>query len=311
MRGAAAAQSIGWPDLFERWISDNSRLTDHTGTLDQYAFQLKKLTDWAHENGIASPGALSGAQARAWAAERAKTKATAGRDVKLFRRVWRDLRIGDAWNGIEAGRSSDGERYRRLSVEEVRKLVAALRKGDKTEKSPDGRFVKGMAKPVPDVADLVAVGYHTGLRLKDAVQLTTEHIDGNYLRIIPAKTARRKGRALLVPLQPEARKLVDRLAEAAGDGGHLFPRLHGASLGKCLRLGFERAGVGSNRFGHASFHSLRATFISMMDEAGIPPHVTDAITGHAKAGMHGRYTQPGRDALMDAVCKAITPLGLL
>ena len=59
----------------------------------------------------------------------------------------------------------------------------------------------------------------------------------------------------------------------------------------------------------ASFHSLRATFISVMDDAGISPHVTDAITGHkAEGGMHGHYSQPSREALMAAVEKAVVPV---
>jgi hypothetical protein len=60
--------------------------------------------------------------------------------------------------------------------------------------------------------------------------------------------------------------------------------------------------------GRASFHSLRATFISMMDEAGIPPYITDAITGHAGGGMHARYTQPAPAALLRAVTRALPPV---
>ena len=45
-----------------------------------------------------------------------------------------------------------------------------------------------------------------------------------------------------------------------------------------------------------------------MDEAGIPPHVTDAITGHAGGGMHARYTQPSAETLQRAVLRAIPPL---
>ena len=127
------------------------------------------------------------------------------------------------------------------------------------------------------------------------------------LRVIPEKTEGVKGNPLLIPLQPEAKAIVERLV-AGSKEGYLFPRLYNASLAKCLRNAFERAGVTSNEFGNASFHSLRATFISMMDEAGTSPHVTDAITGHAKQGMHGRYSQPSKGALMDAVTKAIQPL---
>ena len=45
-----------------------------------------------------------------------------------------------------------------------------------------------------------------------------------------------------------------------------------------------------------------------MDEAGVPPHVTDAITGHAGGGMHARYTQPSDAALAEAVTRAIPPV---
>jgi integrase len=75
-----------------------------------------------------------------------------------------------------------------------------------------------------------------------------------------------------------------------------------------LRELWHKAGVVSDRRGKASFHSLRATFISMMDEAGVPPHVTDSITGHAKQGMHGRYSQPGLDAKRDAIERALPRL---
>lgn len=140
--------------------------------------------------------------------------------------------------------------------------------------------------------------------------MTAGNVDGEFLRVVPAKTSARKVKPLLIPLQPEARAVVGRLAGEAGPGGRLFARLHDASLSKSLRLTFGRAGTMSNQFGKASFHSLRATLISMMDEAGVQAHVTDCITGHAKQGMHGRYSQPSRGALMEAVGRAITPLGV-
>ena len=63
---------------------------------------------------------------------------------------------------------------------------------------------------------------------------------------------------------------------------------------RALCAAFRAAGVMRIGNGRASFHSLRATFISLMemDEAGVPPHITDAITGHAGGDMHARYTQP-------------------
>ena len=46
-----------------------------------------------------------------------------------------------------------------------------------------------------------------------------------------------------------------------------------------------------------------------MDEAGIPPHLTDAITGHGGGGMHARYTQPEPAALGAAIRRALPELG--
>lgn len=54
----------------------------------------------------------------------------------------------------------------------------------------------------------------------------------------------------------------------------------------------------------------RATFISAMDDAGVSAHLTDSITGHAAQGMHGRYSQPSRVALMEAVTRAVEALGV-
>ena len=198
-------------------------------------------------------------------------------------------------------------------MEEVRQVVKVLREGKKPEPGGKGGNRKaGSWMALPDMADLVIIGYHTALRRGDCSKLTIDNVDGDFLRVIPAKTENRKGQVLLIPLQPEVREVVyRRKADAAiEDRKELFPNMTFNGLSKCVERSWSRAKVFNNDFGRASFHSLRATFISAMDEAGVPPHVCDAITGHAPAGMHGRYSQPGRDALMDAVKRAIVPLGV-
>ncbi len=306
-----AAVSVSWNDLFETWKRSARKLTGHAYTLSGYESQTHVMIRWTDEHGIASPAELKTLQAQAYVSERSKTKISAGREVALFSRIWRDLGMPDVWKDLvpPLGGTKRPERYRRITLDEVRKLVNALKTGAEAGRN-GGKWVKGSVKPVPDVADLVTIAYHTGLRRGDCVRLSTNNIDDNFLRIIPEKTASRKGRPLLIPLQSEASAVVARLVKHSAGNGLLFPRLADAWLNKCLRQAFSRANIRSNEFGKASFHGLRATFISSMDEAGIPPHVTDAITGHAPAGMHGRYTQPGRDSLMDAVKRAIVPLGV-
>lgn len=310
-RETKSAGAVEWGGMFQAWQESADGLTTNRATLKKYACQFSVLSAWAASHGISSPAAMTHEQVQCYASERMKATVVSGRDVALFRRVWRDLKLGDAWADVTADAPNKSKnRYRRLTLGEVRALVATARSGKSRVRHPGGWFEKGGYDALPDVANLITVAYHTGLRLRDCATLSASNVDGAFLRVVPEKTSNRKVKPLLIPLQPEADAIVRRLTKKAGKEGRLFPRLADASLSKSLRLTFERSEVPSNQFGKASFHSLRATFISMMDEAGVPPHVTDAITGHAPQGMHGRYSQPGRDSLMDAVKRAIVPLGV-
>lgn len=310
LRDTRTANTVTWDDLFDRWVSSCRKLTTHADTLDSYRMYVPLLARWATAHGIDAPVALSASQAQAYVWHRETECNCVGRDVALLKRVWRDLRLGHVWlDVLSDSPAKQITRYRRLTVDEVRRVVATARAGKERVRAAGGWFEPGGYDALPDVADLVALGYHTALRRGDLVALTVEDVDGDYLQVVPAKTGKRKAKALSVPLQPEAKRIVDRLSASAVNGC-LFTRLADASLGKTLGMTWERSGVADNKFGKATFHSLRATFISAMDDAGIPPHVTDAITGHAPQGMHGRYSQPSRAALMAAVVKAIVPLGV-
>lgn len=103
-------------------------------------------------------------------------------------------------------------------------------------------------------------------------------------------------------------RLGEQARQAPTDGDFLFPAAARKRPTKPLTAAFRAVGIVNKGPARASFHSLRATFISLMDEAGIPPHVTDAITGHAGGGMHARYTQPSAETLRRAVLRAIPPL---
>jgi integrase len=311
MDGAVKADAVTWPGFFAAWRRAAEGLSGHARTLRNYEVQAETLARWACGRSVASPVALTAPLAQAFVSERAKACASAGRDVALFRRVWRDLRLGDVWGAVKVGGAvKPVTRYRRLTVDEVRRIVATARNG-KRKVRDGGKWVPGGYDALPDVADMVALAYHTGLRRGDVAALTVGNVDasGEFLRVVPEKTEGRKGGPLLIPLQPEAAALVGRLVgRRKSETAPLFPRLCGAWLNKTLMLTWRRAGVKPNAFGRASFHSLRATFISMMDEAGVAAHVTDAITGHAPQGMHGRYSQPSGAALMEAVTRAIVPL---
>lgn len=311
----ASAEGVGWDGLYAAWKARAARLTEHRPTLANYERALRMLAAWAVDAGAGRPAALTPRQAREWAQHRQTQGACAGREITLFSRVWRETGLRQIWDGV-AIRGTGGLGHRRLTTEEVRRLVRSLRQGSGADaadkRGEDGRYLKGRVAARPDVADLVALSWHTGMRRGDAQRIRADNVEpgGQFLRFVPQKTRGRKPQPLIVPLIPEGRELVARLCAAAGPDGLLFPRLADAWLNKRLREAFARAKISDDETGTASFHSLRTSYITAMDEAGVPPHICDAITGHAKQGMHGRYSRPGNEAKMAAALKAVRPLGL-
>ena len=252
------------------------------------------------------PAVLSCEDAGRIAASLRATHLSAGRILRFYRRMWKTLVPGNnIWTstapcpGAKACKKTT-EFYRRLSVDEVRRLVGHLQR----------QADSGTASVL---ADMVAIGFCTGLRLSDVAELERSEIspDGAFLHVLPNKVRFRKPNPLTIPLVPEMRKRIQaRLAVIGPEECFLFPKKMRTRPSRRIAAAFRACGIVRQGCGRASFHSLRATFISLMDEAGVPPHITDAITGHGGGGMHARYTQPSAAALAQAVEKAIPPLSL-
>ena len=195
------------------------------------------------------------------------------------------------------------EHYRRLTLPEIRKVLSRLKDTKHN-----------------DYADMVVIGYYTGLRLSDVAELECGEVspDGTSLWIMPNKVRNCRAMFLSVPLIHGARECVQRRLRLMSDGGctdidqdghrYLFPKSARCRPSRPISAAFRACGVLKIGNGRASFHSLRATFISLMDEAGVSPHITDAITGHSNGGMHARYTQPTPSALIAAVQGALPVL---
>lgn len=250
------------------------------------------------------PGALTEEDARRIVADLRARYVSAPRMVLFYRRAWRILGLDESvWpTGPDGARACESGRahefYRRLTTEEVRRVFRHL------ASRPDEPLASAYA-------DMVVLGYCTGLRLSDVAELEREEVspDGRFLALMPNKTRRSRRRLVRIPLVGRAQACVRRLLAAAdGEAAFLFPERARRRPTKAICRAFRACGVLKRGNGRAGFHSLRATFISLMDEAGVPPHVTDAITGHAGGGMHARYSQPSDAALREAVARAIPPL---
>lgn len=293
-----ASSAVPWRSLWPAFCA-HSPQSGLCPSAVNYRRWLEILADLASSS---MPVLLTPDEARQISESLARRYVSAGRMIVFFRRVWRTLDWdASVWKDAAqfGAHGIASEFYRRLELDEIRQVIVYL-----TTESRHRR--------AHFYADMVVIGYYTGLRLSDVAELERGEVSpqGDFLLICPNKTRQVKGRLIRVPLVPPARQCVKRLLFASGTEGFLFPEDARKCPTKVLCRAFRACGIEKRGRGRASFHSLRATFISLMDEAGIPPHVTDAITGHAGGGMHARYTQPSNAALMRAVERALPPLGL-
>jgi integrase len=173
-----------------------------------------------------------------------------------------------------------------------------------------------------DWKGVVLVGFFTGLRLQDCVNLRWSEIDfeSHALRVIPRKTARRngpKGKALLIPMHPELESFFLELASSDEPQEFCFPSLAGkSSSGKSgLSMAFsrlmERAGIESGILRQRSkagrtiraktFHSFRHTFISNMQNSGVSAEIRKELAGHSEIAMTQIYSHVELETLRGAV----------
>ena len=287
-----AIEKNNWEALYQAFCETTDRTITDTSAVD-YRRWIARVSDWAERNGIDSPENLT----KENAAEAIKVfygnKASAVRVCRFYRRVWKTLGMDDTiWDVRNLPPSSGKEYYRRLTAGEVNRLMSFLR-----------------AKS-PDLHDMATIAYYTGLRLSDVVELELSELspDRNELYIIPNKVKTRRVRKLVVPLVREAKTIVVCRAKSPHEGGKLFKQESRTRVSRKIAAAFKSCSIGKIDSGRASFHSLRSTFISLMDEAGVLPYITDAITGHCAGDMHSRYSQPVSAVLKRSILKAIPPL---
>lgn len=259
-----------------------------------YRRWLKSLLTWAGQNNIREPSALCREHAAAFASHLRDRGASPSRRFRFYRRVWQTLDLDKSvWKVRESLPLTNGEHYRRLTTAEVKRLVKTARAANQ------------------DIADIILIGYWTGLRLSDVTELEKSEIliGKRQLKIVPNKVRSRKRNPLTIPLVNDAEMIARRRYQQAGSSRYLFPETCRHRISRQIVAIFRKARILKIGNGRASFHSLRATFISLMDEAGIQPYITDAITGHAPGGMHARYTQPSPAILRRAIARAIPLVG--
>lgn len=172
---------------------------------------------------------------------------------------------------------------------------------------------------------MILMGYHAGIRLNDAAQLTWQNIEGGkLLRFREQKTAHRKQRAsereTRVMLASDLRDYLASLPKPKSKDAPLFPSLYGkpsgggCGLSHAFRGLLNKAGIDreqgdikkgkGRRFSALSFHSLRHTMISRLANSDTPEAVTKAMSGHSTDEAHRRYVHLDTEAQSRVVAKA-------
>jgi len=156
---------------------------------------------------------------------------------------------------------AEHKRARTFSNAELRRLFSALKEAPK------------------QIAGLWLLLFYTGNRLRETLKMEWSWIDDEKAYLVVPATVTKNRREHLVPLVPQARRLLAVLKELAGESPYVFPGPRGKAMNwvqkACDRV-MERAGIEDGRH-----HDTRRVLQTNMAEMGVPPHIGDMILNHA------------------------------
>ena len=136
------------------------------------------------------------------------------------------------------------------------------------------------------------------MRQETCFRLAWEHIDPNdtppSITIVPGKTAR-FGRAVYIPIHPQLWEHLCQLPRPEDDKTPILSQWQRYARYKGKRGNYfaellADLGITNTADGKASFHSLRASFITRCDEAGINRRATKGIAGQTADSITDLYS---------------------
>lgn len=151
----------------------------------------------------------------------------------------------------------------------------------------------GLAKDAPfdtQLANLVKLGAYTGARIEELCSVKVEKVSASVIKIEDAKT---EAGWREVPIHAAIADLVKKLKKESKDGyllsGLTFNKYGDRSNAIGKRFGRLKEELGFDEF--HTFHSLRSTVATLLENAHIPEGVAADIIGHEKTTMtYGLYS---------------------
>jgi integrase len=140
------------------------------------------------------------------------------------------------------------------------------------------------------LADLILLGAYSGARIEELCSLKLSAVTSNAFKITDAKTA---AGIREVPIHSRIKAAVTRLKKAS-KGGYLLSGLTENKYG-------DRSNAVGKRFGRLKaslgfdvqhvFHSIRKTFVTLLENAGVSENLAADIVGHEKPRItYGLYS---------------------
>jgi integrase len=156
---------------------------------------------------------------------------------------------------------------------------------------------------------ILTMGYYTGMRKGEVLNLTWDKIDlkNRMIRLEASDTKDHEARK--IPICKELYEMLHSLPNRIQDSGkdsHVF-QYQGKPISGEIRRGIKKAcedaGIKYGRFvkGGFIFHDLRHTFNTNMRKAGVAESVIMEITGHSTREMFDRYNTVDEDDARKAV----------
>jgi len=149
-----------------------------------------------------------------------------------------------------------------------------------------------------DLADLYEVLVDTGMRLGEALGLTSANVDLEQGVITLYGDQVKSGKVRAIPMTDRVREILQvRLADGTGDGRHPF-RMSKFHVSHTMQDTLKKVGLYGDGL---CVHSLRHTFASRLVQKGVPLYTVKDLLGHQSIQMTERYSHLRRDDLGNAI----------
>lgn len=167
---------------------------------------------------------------------------------------------------------------------------------------------KEAVKEDQPLADLILIGMHTGARIEEICSLLCKDVDLNNesISIIDAKT---EAGVRTIPIHPFIKNRLEELIENSIDD-YLISGLTKNKYGNrsnAIGKRFGRLKEKNNYSERFVFHSIRKTFTTMLENAGVSENIAADIVGHEKPRItYGLYSGGASLEVMREAIKKIS-----